>query len=294
MTPVPPDCCAEPEASDLRELQGFLRANRNRDGGWGYYPGKASRLEPTCWALLALRGEDARVLQRWPAVNGFLPERPSGSVNFAFHALALLTLGARGVEHETGNARLARSLEAVRGVALGRSTINRQDSNLQGWSWIDGTFSWVEPTAWAILALKKHRARGGTVDSARIKEAEALLIDRCCATGGWNYGNSNMLGKELRAYVPTTAVALLAMQDRTEAEIPRSADYLEREGTGEASSVALSLALLALSALRRPSSAVTRTLQAQLGTTLRLQSHAGVAMALAALQAGGKDEAFIL
>ena len=33
----------------------------------------------------------------------------------------------------------------------------RQDNSLQAWSWIDQTFSWVEPTAWCLLFLKKLR-----------------------------------------------------------------------------------------------------------------------------------------
>ena len=54
-----------------------LREARNLDGGWGYYAGKSSRLEPTCWALLALGGEaDVEVLQKWPSTkDGLLLER---------------------------------------------------------------------------------------------------------------------------------------------------------------------------------------------------------------------------
>ena len=34
----------------------------------------------------------------------------------------------------------------------------------------------------------------------------ALLADRACRGGGWNYGNANVLGQDLHPYVPTTAV----------------------------------------------------------------------------------------
>ena len=34
----------------------FLRATQNPDGGWGYFPGKQSWLEPTAYAMLALHG----------------------------------------------------------------------------------------------------------------------------------------------------------------------------------------------------------------------------------------------
>ena len=38
------------------EILGILRTSVNADGGWGDFARKASRLEPTCWAILALRG----------------------------------------------------------------------------------------------------------------------------------------------------------------------------------------------------------------------------------------------
>ena len=33
----------------------FLRKTQNTDGGWGYFPGKQSWLEPTAYAMLALQ-----------------------------------------------------------------------------------------------------------------------------------------------------------------------------------------------------------------------------------------------
>src|SRR5882724_8410323 len=32
----------------------FLREAQNADGGWGFRPGTASRMEATCWAVLVL------------------------------------------------------------------------------------------------------------------------------------------------------------------------------------------------------------------------------------------------
>src|SRR5438105_856772 len=49
----------------LTDMRRALLSAVNADGGWGYYPGHASRLEPTCWALLALRTPvDAPAAQR--------------------------------------------------------------------------------------------------------------------------------------------------------------------------------------------------------------------------------------
>ena len=63
-----------------REQVEALAAARNADGGWGYGRGRASRLEPTSLALLALNAAGApartQVLERWPRDAGLL-DRPA-------------------------------------------------------------------------------------------------------------------------------------------------------------------------------------------------------------------------
>jgi len=277
-------------------LQKVLRDGRNADGGWGYYAGKSSRLEPTCWALLALRDLDPAPLRQWPTTEGRLLERPGGSVNYGFHALALLAMAARGVEHREGTQRLIGGLQSGKGVKLEPATVNRQNNQLQGWSWIDGTFSWGEPTAWALLALRKLAAAGFAVDAARMSEAEAVLVDRCCEQGGWNYGNANMFGKELYPYVPTTAIALMALQKAqataARAAVAKSLSFLERGGMGESSSVALSLAAIALALFDRAADNVVTELARSSERTVLLRSQLGIAMSLVSTQVPAAADAF--
>ena len=69
-----------PQVDTAGDIADLLVRGRNADGGWGYFAGKASRLEPTCWALLALAGRpgapgDAAPLRAWPARDGLLLER---------------------------------------------------------------------------------------------------------------------------------------------------------------------------------------------------------------------------
>ena len=287
---LPVETCCE-------ELTSSLVRSRNADGGWPYHPAKSSRLEPTCWAALALDAPStASALQDWPSADGLLLEQRGGSANYAFHGVAMLAIHALRVDYAGGNDVLLGGLQRVRGDALPESTINRQNNSLQGWSWIPGTFSWVEPTAWCLLGLKKWaRVPGKRIDRGRIEEAERLLIDRCSMSGGWNYGNSNMLGQELKSFVPTTAIALLAMQDRGELpEVQRSIDFLEREATRERSGSALALALMALAAFGRPVSGIRETLMAQVPTTLEFGNQMSVAMSLYSLSAPGDHAAFIL
>lgn len=280
----------------VQALEQSLIRGRNADGGWAYHRGKASRLEATCWGLLALgdRAANPGVLKNWPEADGLLLERRGGSPNYAFHALAVLTLNALHVTHERGNSAMVGALQRVGGEMLPPSKINRQDNNLQGWSWIAGTFSWVEPTAWCLLALKQSARVGGvSVDAGRIGTAERLLVDRCCKQGGWNYGNSNMLGQDLTPFVPPTALALLAMRDRrTVPEVERSIDFLERAAVTERSGTALSLAFIALGILGRPISAVRDALLGQIPTTLAFGNQMAAAMCLYALRAEEGHGAF--
>src|SRR6266446_345145 len=93
------------------------------------------------------------------------------------------------------------------------------DPYLSGWSWTAGAFSWVEPTSYSLMALKKLEPMlVGTNVEARIQQGEMLIYDRMCQGGGWNYGNSKVLGEALWPYPDVTAVALIALQDRRASE----------------------------------------------------------------------------
>ena len=289
-------------SSGIDDLTESLRRGRNPDGGWGYYPGKSSRLEPTGLAALAFAGTGdgttaASALHRWPSTDGLLLERAGGAPNFGFHGLALLAMCACHVEHASGTASLAAGLQRVKGVRLEPSgTSSRQDNSLQAWSWVPETFSWVEPTAWCMLSLKKWARTSFTgVDSARLDEAERLLINRSCVMGGWNYGNADVMGKDLRPYIPTTAIALLAMQNRRDHPVvERSVNYLEKQATSERSGTALALALIALRVYGRSDDAVRSALIEQLPTTIALQNHASIALAAYALNPEQSCVAFTL
>jgi hypothetical protein len=88
-----------------------------------------------------------------------------------------------------------------------------------------------------------------------------MLADRACKGGGWNYGNSSVYGKDLLPYVPTTALALLALQDRqAEPVVARALEALQRDVLSERSAVALSLAIICLRVYGRPASGLQQHL----------------------------------
>jgi hypothetical protein len=230
-----------------------------RPAGWGYYTGKTSRIEPTCWALLALGGTwsdgdwQAFARQHVSAVterqrDGGLLVESDPLANLAVNGLALVCLTALSLPgHEEPTARLKAGIVGLKGVKLPQGN-GTQNDTLQGWPWVRDTFSWVEPTAWCTLGLKKRDGSKRSGDAApRVDEAERLLLDRICTTGGWNYGNASTLGQDLRPYVPTTAIALLAMQDRgSDQGISRSSEWLAANRLSESSTLALSLASMSL------------------------------------------------
>jgi hypothetical protein len=100
------------------------------------------------------------------------------------------------------------------------------DTSIRGWPWIENTHSWIEPTSLTILALKvsdygKHE---------RVQEAVHMLLDRQLPSGGWNYGNTTVFGKELPPIPQSTGHALCALAGFTEPDsVKLSIDYLNRE-----------------------------------------------------------------
>ncbi len=277
----------------LSELKAQLLAGRNPDGGWPYYAGKSSRLEPTAWALLALQaaGEPvtADALTGWPRRDGWFVDRNTDAINIAFNSLAGLALVALRAPRDAF-APVTRALVALKGRQLPQQPdIIAQDNALQAWPWVDGTFSWVEPTSLAVVFLK--RARTLSPDDAlnsRLDEAERLLVDRACAGGGWNYGNSNIFGVKLDAYVPTSALALLALADKpTLGAVTRGKAFLKAHRLSERSAMALGLTRIALGVHGVKADDVTAALDEAAADTAFLENLHLTAMALYA-EAGAR------
>jgi hypothetical protein len=212
-----------------------LVTSQNGDGGWAAHAGRASSTEITALATLALGRLDTPVARssaarglRWLAArqhdDGGWPV--STRVEDASWAAALAVLALDGLRHEPahgvrGARWLLRRAPRTPGVAVSLlhrfapSTLAvRLNPDLKGWAWTADASSFVEPTCYAVLALKRLRRHlpGSTVDE-RIDEAERLVYDRMCRGGGWNYGNSTVLDAELWPYADVTALALLTLAD---------------------------------------------------------------------------------
>ena len=223
----------------------FLRASQNPDGGWSYFPGKGSWLEPTTYAMLALhgRGSDPALDRAWKLVRSWQRAdgsfRPSGEVAdgtwITAHAVTLASI--RGVDDSSVRASVDWLLQVVGaehniytrvGAAL-HLIKARLDVSHEGWPWREGNATWIEPTAHTLVALKKIARAYRTADvDRRVRDGEALVVSRRCNDGGWNYGTPNMLYVDLPSYPETTALALLGLLGHSEREYSGALDVAER------------------------------------------------------------------
>jgi hypothetical protein len=111
-----------------------------------------------------------------------------------------------------------------------------------------------------------------------------MIADRTCADGGWNYGNSRVLGEELWPYPDTTALALLALRNAGDPGTQaKSLDALERMLEENGSGLASALGILALGAYGRDVAAQRTRLRERFARTDFLGETRALAWACLAL-----------
>ncbi|KAA1262272.1 hypothetical protein LF1_48350 [Rubripirellula obstinata] len=121
------------------------------------------------------------------------------------------------------------------------------NTQLVGWPWVDGTHSWLEPTAMALLAMRQC----GFAKHPRAIEAAELLLDRQLDSGGANYGNTFVLGKKLRPHVMPSAISLVALHRfKPEPQTRQSTiNYLRSQINQPIAAISLAWAIHALAAV---------------------------------------------
>jgi hypothetical protein len=291
------------------ELGEALIASQNPDGGWGAQIGRVSSTEQTALAALALgridapdpRASAARAVQwlgerqhddgGWP-VSTRIDE---GSWATALAALALDALGRQPDSALRGARWLLRRTPRTLGIAaslLHRFAADtmavRLDPDLKGWAWTSGATSFVEPTCYVLMALKRLRRHlTGEAVPERIDEAERMIYDRMCRNGGWNYGNSAVLEAELWPYADVTAIALLALAGHRHREANRrSLRALQEMLRTVDSGLVLAWALLCLSVYDEDAGPLRDRLIARYRRTAFLGQTKVLALALLALTGG--------
>jgi hypothetical protein len=270
----------------------MLESRQSRGGEWGFVADQDA-VEPTCFAILALRHQPRLYVERalealgnlqnkdgsWPA---FLGDEPEGYWTTAVVVLSLMT-----VRHNSERVRrgIQWLLEARGREAnwLWRWKLRAFDNKVQfdpakfGWSWVSGTTSWVIPTAFALLALQQARWRGYD-KTARLTERVDVGIsmpDRMCPGGGWNAGNGVAFSVALAPHIDATSIALLALiAHEKEQRVQRSLHWLVNRLAGCPSPYSLAWGVLALAAYRSTSQEASETLRDRAEQLIRLTKNA--------------------
>jgi hypothetical protein len=298
----------------IDQLLDELVSLQNPDGGWGAAAGNGSNTETTALAVAALqslgeRSAPDRVLRGviWLVQH----QNPDGSLRLNnvtntgswTTALAIIALSvfpeyrlkvleaARWLLHQEGSK--PGIIAEIILFLTGKSKANELTRDLIGWSWVPRSFSWVEPTSYALVALKKVKsALGDTNIDERIHQGEAMIYDRMCKGGGWNYGNSKVLDYALWPYPDITAVALIALQDRAgEPANQESLQALRKTAAETNSGLALAWAAICLNLYGQETRDWQQRIDKRFAETKFLRETKTLALALLALN-GGKANPF--
>lgn len=240
---------------------------RSRARGWGYRKGATPAVEPTCLAcfgLLATRkvggpeSKDETAAVVADAADWLTDiQRPDGSLGVSgansgpgwptpLGLLLWRTAGGREGSRRRGIEWLLREEGEHWTSTTDASPVLGHDMRIVGWPWVDGTHSWLEPTATAILALRA----AGLGSHPRCVEGLRLIRDRAIEVGGWNYGNKSAFGSALRPQPAPTGLALLALahEDARTEIVDRAIRYLHEILPGIRACSSLGWGLLGLRA----------------------------------------------
>ena len=297
----------------LDEAIKLLNQGQNPDGGWGAVPGKQSNTESTALGLLALRSladssenPAVRKAEHWLSSSqrsdGSWPYGAGATAASWSTALALIALSDSGVEGErlvrAGNWILAQEgskpgilAKLILALSFQKKAVHLND-DLIGWSWTPSSFSWVEPTSYCLIALKKIKSRlSAKAVKERLDQAELMIYDRMCEGGGWNYGNTAVYGDPLWPYPDITALALIALQNHKErSENQVSLRVLSKTAAITDSGLALGWSSICLALYGHDNSELRKRLEEKFVKTKFLGETKAIALSI--LAAGDRSRLF--
>jgi hypothetical protein len=221
------------EESFQKALETILGRSKP-EGGFAQKEGGVFRPDATAWAVMAMsRMRAYRQIVDGACRRMALGQLPDGRVPLVEGMdaawwptpLALLAwMKAGGFEKEAAAAENFLLATSGRHYPKEKDTPAGHDTLIRGWSWIEDTHSWIEPTAMSIIALKAT----GNGRHGRIEEAMKMMLNRQLSNGGWNYGNTTVFGQELLPMPEHTGQALCALSGHAQTtEVQKSIDYLK-------------------------------------------------------------------
>lgn len=246
----------------INQLRNELLEARRSGPAWGNRPDGPPYVEPTILAMLALAAcdlepDDPETRRALAAASDWLAglQQSDGALGISpdlprprwTTPLAILAWAAAR-RHQERQKKAVDWLLAHQGdTSAPAGSPLGHDQRIPGWAWVEGTHSWLEPTAMSVLALRRQ----GFLDHPRARDGLRLIRDRCIRAGGWNYGNSTVFGSDLRPQPGPTGLALLALAGCDDPDAPlieRSCHYLAGVLETTRAPLSLSFGILALSA----------------------------------------------
>ncbi|MCO6046527.1 hypothetical protein NG895_21730 [Aeoliella sp. ICT_H6.2] len=255
----------------------------------GYAMAGPPASEPVAWSALVLvqagridaADQAAQWLVQQQRHDGSVPACNTQDGPYWTTSLAILAWHlVDAKKYQSHIEQAATWLLASEGHTMPRDPNMGHDTTLLGWSWNPGTHSWLEPTAFATMALRT----AGYQEHARMREAVKLLVDRLLPEGGCNYGNTEVLGQVLLPHLQPSAVVLWSLAPETVADprIEKSLGLMERMLQRPTGCSSLAFALIALTAWnRRPENAEHLLTEALERTTTRQSPYKLALLALA-------------
>ncbi|MGB8871947.1 MAG: prenyltransferase/squalene oxidase repeat-containing protein [Desulfobaccales bacterium] len=243
----------------------LLQKRSLAEGGFTNADNGDYRTDATAWAIIALSacGFDPEIISRARSrlaagqlADGRVCISPHHPAVYWPTPLAILAW-SQSPPHQDSLARAVAFLLEHSGMSLQEQALSADasDPTLRGWPWVADTYSWVDPTALGMIALKVT----GHSNHPRLAEATRLLLNRKLPHGGWNYGNTIVFHKELRPMPENTGMALAALKSLTvRSNLELSLDYLKVAVRNLRTPIALSWGILGLGAWgERPLAATT-------------------------------------
>lgn len=202
------------------------------EGGFAQRDKSAFRPDATAWAIIALSADNAHDHMVKSACESLaVKQSPDGRValleglNSTWWPTPLAVLAwkkATGFEYAASVAASFLLDSSGEHFPNEKDSPAGHDSTIRGWSWIEGTHSWVEPTCLSILALRAT----GYSRHGRVEEAIKMLLNRQLQMAGWNYGNTTVFRQELLPMPDHTGQALCALAGLVRIlEVERSINY---------------------------------------------------------------------
>ena len=223
--------------------------------GFADLPNGTIRPDATAWALIVFRSKSVDIqvikgagdrLVDYQLPDGRVVISPNHPDAYWPTPLAIMAWHA-SASHQKALTQAAHFLLHTTGVHWEKTEddVVGHDTSIPGWPWIDQTHSWITPTSLSMLALSAT----GFSEHERVMAGVRLLIDRQLPSGGWNYGNTSVLGQTLRPFPETTGIALNALAGRVSRErVEPSLEYLYTQVHMLRSPLSLGWAILGLAA----------------------------------------------